>query len=469
MDQYLRIASPGIADPTSLTVLGVGSSRYSENPSVIGQFASGAKLAAGLLLRNGLPPVITLGRLKMTYGTKPIVAEGRDFSQVTVKFSGQDPRTGKNRTSTEDLGYTLEWGVADWNDVTMAPREYLANAIDSVTKQGLDVSAIEVGIAYDIRAKADWTQVYIPLSADVLRFFEELESRFLHFGRREYLDRRTLPKVTPDEKTTRIYKKGVLVASLPYPSVWDYNLGDELRLDESRNASEWDVKYAVAKALSKGDRATLARVIKMVATGEDRDELLEAKLSADYLYDEYLDPEVAKNRKGEWKAAFRSVAGETGVACSGLPGVASHIEAKGLTPFTVPTNWLKALDRMGVDTEDKVLSKSEKAGEVLSEPTEDMIAAVMDVWDLLEREGLTNGKDIPPIQGFKTVMTAGTQKMGEYRDGTVLLHTDLSTMSPLLRKVALEEVVHHVTGAGDMSRDLQDFLFRLVTQMAWKE
>ena len=45
-------------------------------------------------------------------------------------------------------------------------------------------------------------------------------------------------------------------------------------------------------------------------------------------------------------------------------------------------------------------------------------------------------------------------------------HTDLGVgQSHMLLQVALEEVVHHVTGAGDMSRDLQDFLFRLVVKM----
>lgn len=464
--QFLRIASPGVADPMALTILGVGTSRYSGRGDVIGQFSSGSKLAAGLLLRNNLPPVIIPGNLRMTYGIRPIVVDGHDFQQVMVKYSGTDV-DGKSRTSTEDLGYTLEWGVADWDDVTMAPREYVANAIDAVLKQGLGLDAVEIGLTDGIRAKKGWTQVYIPANEDIVRFYKELNLRFLHFGRKDLLEQKMLPKLVPgEENKTRIYKKGVLVKTLEEPSVFDYNLGDELRLDESRNAGHWDVRYAVAKALAHATAGDLAKIIKAVATADNRAALVESSLDASYLEDKYSD-ENREERKTEWQDAFKRVAGEDGVASTGLTGVASHIRGKGKEAFVLPSNWVKVLGEMDAPTEDRILSASEKAGEVLSEPTADMVKAVDDVWDLLKLYDMTNDKEKPPVKAFMSIMDAGTQRRGEYRDGTVLLHVDMGSMSPLLRKVALEEVAHHVTGAGDMSRDLQDFMFRLVSVIAW--
>ena len=461
--QYLKISSPGVADPMALTVMGVGTSRYSGRTDVIGQFSSGSKLAAGLLLRSNLPPVIITDLLRMNYGIKPIVVDGRDFQQVQVTYSGS--WNGKSRTSTEDLGYTLEWGVADWDDTTMAPREYVANAIDAAFKQELDTEAIEVALVDNIRAKKGYTQVYIPVNEDILRFYKELNIRFLHFGRRDLLGRKLLPKIVDDGKT-RIYKKGVLVKVMDEPSVYDYNLGDELRLDESRNAQSWDVRYAIAKALAHAEAELLSVVIKRIATADNKAALLETGLEANTLKGVY-ESDTKEARSEQWKKAFVMVAGEDGVAASGLAGVASHIEAKGKKPFILPTNWIDVLGHLDAPTEDKVLSASEKAGETLSDPTPDMLRSVDDVWELLTTYEMTNGKEKPPVKGFTQIMTAGAQKRGEYRDGVVLLHEDIGAKCPLLYKVALEEVIHHVTGAGDMSRDLQDFLFRLVTTMVW--
>ena len=236
-------------------------------------------------------------------------------------------------------------------------------------------------------------------------------------------------------------------------------------MDESRNASDWDVKYAIATALANAAAGELATVMKGVATHERKAALVETGLSGDYLKDRYSSGTKDK-RQGEWKEALKIVAGDNGVATTGLTGVASHISGKGYVPFILPANWVDALKEMDAPTEDKVLSASEKAGETLSDPTEDMQKAVDTVWGWLEAYEMTNGKEKPPVKGFVTVMDAGSQKRGEYRDGTVLLHADIGEgQSPLLLKVALEEVVHHVTGAGDMSRDLQDFLFRLVVVM----
>lgn len=449
--------------------MGVGATRNSEAAGTIGMFASGSKLAAGLLLRNHLAPTIITGNLHMTYGIKPIVVQGADYQRVTVKYKGVDLE-GKNRSSTEDLGYTLEWGSMDWNDLTMAPREYVANAIDGVLTQGLSLDEVEIGLTDGIRAQRGWTQVYIPVNEDILRFYAELNLRFLHFGRRELLGRKLLPKLVPDEAKTRIYKHGVLVRIMDMPSVWDYNLGDELSLDESRNAAEWTVRHAISKALAYADAGGLALVIKMTATADNKKDLVEATLTADYLKSRY-DTDTLDARRLTWQQAFKSVAGEFGVASSGLAGVDSHLENKGMKPFVVPSNWLDVFHEMQVPTENTVLSESEKAGETYSEPSADMLKALDEVWGLLESFDMTRGKEKPPVKGFVQLMVAGSQKMGEYRKidgvGTVLIHNDIGATSVMLRTTMLEELVHHITGAGDYSRDLQDFLFRLVVVMAF--
>lgn len=459
---FLMIRNKGVADWRGFTTLGVSTTRYAGHAGTIGQFGSGSKLSIALLLRMGIRPTIFCGNLRMDFFSKPELVQGQQFNRVCVKFAGKDLE-GVSKTSQDDLGFTLEWGVQDWTKPSMAFREFVSNAIDGSITSGLTHKDVEFEVVEKPRAKAGHTSVFIPYTPEVEAIYRELPKLFLHFGEDSQLDQKLLPKRDPDSGKTYIYKKGVLVSYLPGNSVFDYNLGDELTLDESRNAHEWDVRYAVSLALKDASAANLATVIKCVGEGRD---VMEAKLDSSYLMQTYeTNAERRKKRELAFATAFRAIAGEKGVVTSGSPALSSFVEAKGFKSFTMPNNWMAALGAYGVPTETVVLTSSEKEGKVISEATADMVASVDWVWELLETFALTNGKAKPPVKGFKTIMDGGAQTRGYYLDGTVYLHTDLSA-SRLLNKVALEEVVHHVTGAGDGSRDIQDFLFRAIIEMA---
>jgi len=458
---YLMIRNKGVADWRGFTTLGVSTTRYAGHAGTIGQFGSGSKLSIALLLRLGIRPIIFCGNLKMEFYSKPELVQGQQFNRVCVKFAGKDLE-GVSKTSQDDLGFTLEWGVQDWTKPSMAFREFVSNAIDGSITSGLTHKDVEFEVVEKPRAKAGHTAVFIPYTPEVEAIYRELPKLFLHFGDDAQLEQKLLPKRNPEAGKTYIYKKGVLVSYLPGDSVFDYNLGDELTLDESRNAHEWDVKYAVSMALRDASAAHLAQVLKVVGEGR---EVMEAKLDSSYLMQTYdTNQERRKRRELAFATAFRAIAGEKGVVTSGSPALSSFVEAKGFKSFTLPANWMGVLGAYGVPTETQVLTASEKEGKVISEATPDMIAAVDWVWKLLETFNLTNGKAKPAVMGFKSIMDGGAQTRGYYLSDTVFLHTDLSA-SRLLNKVALEEVVHHVTGAGDGSRDIQDFLFRAIIEM----
>jgi hypothetical protein len=57
--------------------------------------------------------------------TIPLLKRGR-----LEKFGGTDPATGASRSSTEDLGFVLDYGKQGWNDVALAQREFVSNAIN---------------------------------------------------------------------------------------------------------------------------------------------------------------------------------------------------------------------------------------------------------------------------------------------------------------------------------------------------
>ena len=70
----------------------------------------------------------------------------KEFNRVVVRYGGSDPVTGASRSSTEDLGFVLNYGEKDWDEVALALREFVSNAIDR-----------------SIREKGDWSGVKIEL------------------------------------------------------------------------------------------------------------------------------------------------------------------------------------------------------------------------------------------------------------------------------------------------------------------
>lgn len=455
---YLMIRNAGVADPLGLTLLGASTTRRAGATGTIGIFGSGSKHSVALLLRNGIAPTIYCSNLRMDFNTKTQMIKGESFDQVTVKYSGKDI-DGTSRSSTEDLGFTLQWGEADWNNIRMALREFIANAIDGAICAGGSYKGVEMKVVDDFpRAKAGYTTVVIPFIEPFASVFDSVDLLFLHFGpQSRYLSERCIPKQHADGKT-RIYKKGVLVSELNQESVYDYNLGDELKLDESRNASDWDVRYAVAKALAKADADTLSTILKEVVSDSA---LLESGLDSFYL---------TGGDSEAFKKAWATVAGPKGVATQGNTALDTHIRHKGYNPVAMPAGWQTALASHGVASEATVLSKTEQEGKIVSEPTQAMRDMTDKVWALLEKVNMTNGKDKPKVMGFSSIMDGGSLTMGYFVMGgdTIYLHEDLGG-GRLMFATTLEECVHYVTNSSDMSRDLQDALFNIITRLVMDE
>jgi hypothetical protein len=463
---YLMIRNAGVVDHRSLTLIGASCTRFSNRPGTIGQFGSGFKLSIALLLRLGIRPVVTAGNLKMEFFSKPEYVNGQTFNRVCVKYSGKDI-DGTSKTSTDDLGFVLEWGVQDWNRPSMALREFVSNAIDGSIENGSDYTGVEFEIVPQPRAKNGHTAVFLPYTEEVEKMYRQVGTMFLHFGAPDLLKSKLLPKREPSVDKVLIYKKGVLVAYVPGKSVFDYNLGDELTLDESRNANEWDVKYAVAQALKDATPEQLASILTAVLKDKDT---WEGKLDSSYLTtSDYGDGTVKARRKETFQKAWKAVAGEKGVVTSGKTALNSFVAEKGYDPVTVPSpQWAAVLESYDVPTETKVLSKNEQEGKVITDASADMLASVDKIWGLFTAFNLTNGKDKPGAKAFYTIMEGSSQTWGYYVPGDtdVHLHRDL-TAGPFLDKVTLEEVTHYVTGADDKSRDIQDFLFRMIVAMAF--
>ena len=484
MPAYLKIENIGVCPPEGFTVLGVSLADTSSNDGVIGQFGSGNKHGVAVCLRAGLAPVVFAGTLKLEFSTKPqTVSDGlssKDFGRVVVKYGGSDPTTGASRSSTEDLGFVLDYGKQDWQEVALALREFVSNAIDRSIRERGDWSGVKIEIVDDaqVRAKRDHTRVFVPMNAEVLEFFNSLGKWFLHFSEPESLAKAILPKKNRnlgDRKAAVIYRRGVRVRefeSSDTESLFDYNLND-LTIDEARKASDWDVKHHCGKALANADKEILAILFdRLINTDSGVWEFGFDTYSLQPACRDSVEDELRKQRN--WQEAFASIAGDDAV----LTGEASvdQLGRKGYKPIKAPDNLVRAAEQYGVQTPSRVLSADELSGRQISDATPDAQAAVDLVWDWLEETGLTNGKVKPPVKMFTSILNGGTMLNGYYRSGEVFINGDLTgagsvvvgrqALSHRLLVVALEEVAHYITKATDNSRDFQNYLLDVAVKLA---
>ena len=487
MPAYLKIENIGVCPPEGFTVLGVSLADTSDNQGVIGQFGSGNKHGVAVCLRSNVAPVVFCGTLQLDFFTKPqTVADSKaskDFARVCVKYGGTDPTTGASRSSTEDLGFVMSYGEKDWGDIALALREFISNAIDRAIREHGDWGEhgdwrsvkIEIVDEARVRAKKDHTRVFLPLTPEVLEFYNNLGRWFLHFSEPASLDKAILPKANRnlgDRKAAVIFRRGVRVRefeSMDTESLFDYNLND-LTIDEARKASDWDVRHHCGQALASADKNVLVILFSHLLNSDNP--------AWEFTFDSYASQpnyrdstEEEQRKRQNWHDAFVQVCGETAVLSS--DGTAKQLEGKGYKPVTAPEGIINAAARYGVQTPAQVLSNDELSGRLITEPTDSAQAAVDFVWLIIETHGLNNGKTKPPVMCFTSILDGGTMLNGYYRDGTVFINSDLApsgtadvgSLSARLLHVALEEIAHYVTGATDNSRDFQNYLLDVAVKL----
>lgn len=532
MATYLMIENPGVAPIEAFTLLGASTSANSTNKRKIGKFGSGSKNGISVALRYGLPPIVFAGKLRMEFGTR---SQGVDtgikthnFNRVFVKYGGKDAE-GKSKTSTEDLGWVLEYGASDWPNIEMALREFVSNAIDRAIDEGEndhrikwvsdrlkrgesveesswldeldeyrktaeDYSNVTIDLVPEscVRAKDGSTRVFIPLDADlaeedstdagrVENFYNNIEKWFLHFSEPELINQKIMPKaghalrnLVKGQQTAVIYRCGVYVREVsPYEAqeaLYDFNfLDSELEIDESRNVNDHTVKEAAGRAIANANAEELAAIMQAMIDGR---KIWEHTFSSWNLRPQWDEPkELVIARKEKWQAAFQMVAG-VGTVLATKDGRALA-EQKGFNVIEASEGFVTAADLYGVATSDKVLSEDDKLGREIVDATPDAIMAVNAAWKLVKKHSMENGRERPAVKCFMTMMkNDGSLTRGFYRDDTVFINmsltgivTDEKHLSQDILAVALEEVGHHATGAADCVRPFQDWFINLCAKM----
>jgi len=473
----LMIQNSGEAPPEGFCLLGVSTTRNCNVEGAIGQFGSGTKHAINVLLRAGLQVTVYCGRTCMkfkTYADKVddgLVTQAVD--RVYVQFSGTS-------TKRVDLGWVLDFGAVDWTELGMAIREFVSNAIDRTVREesGQFEAAIKEGrlavrkvADTEVRAKTGYTRVFITSNDEIDAYLKELPKRFLHFSEKpDNVKKRLLLKedrnLTAGKRSAMIYREGVFVRELKEQaanSLYDYNFRvDEIEIDECRNSSEYSVRAACARAMRGAGPDELVPVFRSLTQMEDT---FESALEPCYICSAFdTPPEVYKE---SWQKAWKAVAGDS-VMCEPTAQQATLVARKGKSVQTVTSSgWAMAAERFGIETSAKVLTSAEVQGRESSPVTPAAKRAVEEVWGWVVSLGMANGREIPEIKCFHDLTNAEADTMGYYDDGVVHIREDIASGgNKYLLKTAFEEVVHHVTSAGDGSRDFSNFLIDMIVEIA---
>jgi hypothetical protein len=441
---YLKIANPGVCDWESLLVLGVSGSRG--NSEKIGKFGSGNIHFLLTMLRHDIQPIIYVGNLKIELTHKLVEITGKQFRQAVANISGKTP-DGRQIKRTQDLSYTLEFGELDFRDVNRGLIEVCSNALDGSVESGNTHNDIIISVEQTPRAKAGYTQVYIPYTDEVRKFYNNIGEYFLHFsdsGSKVEI----LPKKEPGP--CKVYCKGVFVRNIGQNSVFDYNCND-LQINESRQSDEWEVRMAIANTLIKHPK-NLAQVIRETATNP---ELVESTISQySFCY--------GKDKVAE---AYKLAFGDETILCDA--NTMGFVANKGYIPAQLSENFaavLRTVERIKKDSD--VLNKAETSGFEVKAPTKEMMNVLDSTWSFFECLGMTNGKLKPKLQGMTKLMNPGGSILfGQYCPTNETVFINDSVGGEQLRNTMVHEVGHHISGAGDNTPAFTDCFVTAVCKL----
>lgn len=291
------------------------------------------------------------------------------------------------------------------------------------------------------------------MTPEVGKFYGELNSRFLHFGGNNNLG--IVDKVTPGGAI--IYRKGVYVRTLEgNPSVFNYNFGDELEIDEARNLNDYACKDSAVKLILKSDK-----LCTMLQTLSEQTDMWECDAS------EWILELYAKSHKENVKKCWEKTFGDALIALNTHGALIERASRRGHVVIVIKhSNWYKALTAAGVPGAAKGCENINDRGYEVCDASDKLRGLADKVWNWIKFTGMTNNKPQPPVKMFSYIMSANQILHGYFADGTVYINKDFTHESGTL----LEEYAHYITGSTDGARDFQTWAFefgRKFAELVW--
>ena len=406
---YFRIENAGEILPEAFTLLGASSKE--DDDSKIGFFGSGNKYAIACFLRNNIGLKVFSGDTEITFTTVARDFRGEHFEQIAV--------------NGEMTSLTTRTGPA-W-DVWMAIREMISNAIDEGGYSWQIVDTIE--------PKEGVTRIFITMTDAVCTVVNAMHS-MLSTGR-EILDESDDGTVKILSGTNTIYRKGI--RCVPWnnsrETLFDYDI-DSLDLNETRLFNyDFQVTDAMQRALSSSNNQDVIRAI------------LELHYTKKTCWEADMSWRSYWSFSDTWKDVLASI--EKQLISS---SIASFLERGSITDyFVIPSDLYTLLKEAFPD-----LPWYGQSTYLEVKPSKEFKGIIRDAVQTLKKIGVTFKQDIV-FAKFTTERTAAIYD--KVRDVIVVSDVELPT-GDTWATVLLEEVTHATTGYGDVTRQLQDYLFR---------
>ncbi len=441
---YLQIKNPGVCDIELLTTFGISTSRGNSN--MIGQFGSGAKHGILTMMRMGINPIIYCGKKRVQFWSEPAqLSTGHTYNKIFVQIDNDNKK---------ELSVALEYGAIDWNNIEMALREFVSNAIDATTNTENNVS---IKIIDNVEVDDNSTIIAVPLTPEVQRFYSEIYTRFLQFNVDYDADQKILDKKTND--FAKIYRKGVFVRELSKmkPSLFNYNFGEEISIDESRNMSDFTCQYQICEEIARNKEA-LKKIFVELNKGDK--EWLETQLGGTYNLEWN-----AKNRDAKlWQQAWLEVFGDKAVVVHyGNKNVCDRLLSKGYIPIYVSNaSWYSCIMAAKIPSVATVLEEINTDGDEIIDATFETLTTFNKIWLKLKNLKLTQRKNEPEVKCFIPRIEAGNSiKQGYVKDDTIYISKNHSNNYGVI----LEEVSHYISGFDDCTREFQSFAFQVAAEL----
>lgn len=279
--------NPGLLDIRAITTFGLHAKPGTDTP--IGKFGTGLKYAIAALVRKGCKVQLFIGETEYEFYTKAAEFRGVDFSQVMMR-----KRKGLlSRWSAEKLPFTTEHGKF-W-ELWQAFRELHSNTIDEGGETFFD----------PVVPTRNWTapdKTVFVISGD--EYTEAWKNRDKVFLPNALTSREGDDRVQVfNEPSEHMYWRGIRVYDLEKPSIYTYNILEDITLTEDRTAKYlFDIMSKITAYVA---RSKDPRLINAVVSA-DGNKFFEGKLDFDYAYvspsSEFLEVIGKKKSRGSYIA-----------------------------------------------------------------------------------------------------------------------------------------------------------------------
>jgi len=437
---FLKIQNIGECQIEGFTKLGLSTARG--NSEKIGQFGSGTKMGVLCLLRHNLNPVIFAGKNKIEFSTEKSVFDSTTYDKVFVSVNNRKP---------QETSLTLQYGALDWHTPTMGVREFISNAIDQGEYK------VEIVEKNQIRAKQNHTSVFIPLdNEEVIGYVQSLPFFFLQFN--NLLARKEsspFPKLIPNTKA-RAYRKGVFVREFGEEnSLFDYDFGEELEIDDCRNSDDYRCQYAAARVLSKSFHC-LPKLFRAIVAKEKWGEMFFSKYA---MTENSHRTEFQENWQKQWNSLYpNSVIIPDDIA----PFFIDRLNSKGIHAIPIDPYWYEILSEYQIPTYTQADSQIGKKGIINEIILTEHESLIRKIWGILKEEGLTANKEMPKYRTFRG-FNRGEEVEGYYENGGIFINEDYCSINTVLH-----EFIHYITDATDCTSDFQEFAIKVAAHFLQK-